>query len=178
MVPCRSCRLDLSLPILTWINYSNICKTCGHHSICSCFDWNECLCWCCFWNHGNSTVLSLCLFWYHVEPISSKTLFLAIVMAVRYGKCPRNTLWTSLWSWATGYAWGLRERSWLILNIAAIPILFLYIFAEPIMKLIGQTPEISKWVGIFSLWIIGWSQNFLLMRSIFPFKSSYNLRAR
>ncbi|KAL2503762.1 MATE efflux family protein [Abeliophyllum distichum] len=46
------------------------------------------------------------------------------------------------------------QRSWLILNISAIPVLFLYIFADPIMNLIGQTPEISKWVGIFSLLMI------------------------
>ncbi|XP_043725986.1 protein DETOXIFICATION 29-like [Telopea speciosissima] len=46
------------------------------------------------------------------------------------------------------------QRSWVILNTAAIPLSFLYIFAEPFMKLIGQSDEISKAVGVFALWMI------------------------
>ncbi|CAK9175974.1 unnamed protein product [Ilex paraguariensis] len=46
------------------------------------------------------------------------------------------------------------QRSWVILNTTALALMFLYIFAVPILKLIGQTAEISNWAGIFSIWMI------------------------
>ncbi|XVF02535.1 hypothetical protein REPUB_Repub04eG0183400 [Reevesia pubescens] len=46
------------------------------------------------------------------------------------------------------------QRSWIILNSTALILLFLYIFAQQILKLIGQTEEISKAAGIFAIWMI------------------------
>lgn len=46
------------------------------------------------------------------------------------------------------------QRSWVILNTTALILCFLYIFAAPILKLIGQTADISKAAGIFAVWMI------------------------
>ncbi|XP_019176646.1 PREDICTED: protein DETOXIFICATION 29-like isoform X2 [Ipomoea nil] len=46
------------------------------------------------------------------------------------------------------------QRSWIILNTTAVLMMFIYIFAAPLLRLIGQTPEISKSAGTFSLWMI------------------------
>ncbi|THG00251.1 hypothetical protein TEA_026277 [Camellia sinensis var. sinensis] len=46
------------------------------------------------------------------------------------------------------------QRSWIILNFMSLLMLFLYIFATPILNLIGQTSEISAVAGAFSLWMI------------------------
>ncbi|CAL5197230.1 unnamed protein product [Lathyrus oleraceus] len=46
------------------------------------------------------------------------------------------------------------QRSWLILNVTAIILSLLYIFAEPLLKLIGQTTAISEAAGLFTLWMI------------------------
>ncbi|KAF4363632.1 hypothetical protein G4B88_021749 [Cannabis sativa] len=46
------------------------------------------------------------------------------------------------------------QRSWLILNGTAVILCFFYIFAEQLLKLIGQTPEISESAGLFSVWMI------------------------
>lgn len=46
------------------------------------------------------------------------------------------------------------QRSWLILNATATLFMFIHIFASKILKFIGQTAEISKWAGIFSIWMI------------------------
>ncbi|KAL5063385.1 hypothetical protein RYX36_025122 [Vicia faba] len=46
------------------------------------------------------------------------------------------------------------QRSWLILNATAIILSLLYIFAEPLLKFIGQTTAISETAGVFTLWMI------------------------
>ncbi|KAK7361620.1 hypothetical protein VNO77_03691 [Canavalia gladiata] len=46
------------------------------------------------------------------------------------------------------------QRSWVILNTTAIFLSLLYIFAERILKLIGQTTLISEAAGVFALWMI------------------------
>lgn len=46
------------------------------------------------------------------------------------------------------------QRSWVILISTAIPLMFLYIFAEPLLKLIGQTTSISEMAGTFAIWMI------------------------
>ncbi|KAI5679251.1 hypothetical protein M9H77_10201 [Catharanthus roseus] len=46
------------------------------------------------------------------------------------------------------------QRSWLILNTTAVILMFVQIFATQILNFIGQKPEISKWAGIFSIWMI------------------------
>ncbi|CAI9756304.1 unnamed protein product [Fraxinus pennsylvanica] len=46
------------------------------------------------------------------------------------------------------------QRSLLILNIMALAMLSLFIFATPILKLLGQTASISTEAGKFSLWMI------------------------
>ncbi|KAH7570334.1 hypothetical protein ACOSP7_018405 [Xanthoceras sorbifolium] len=46
------------------------------------------------------------------------------------------------------------QRSWVILNTTALILMFIYIFAQQILSLIGQTPEISKSAGIFAIWMI------------------------
>ncbi|KAE8722623.1 MATE efflux family protein isoform 1 [Hibiscus syriacus] len=46
------------------------------------------------------------------------------------------------------------QKSWVILNLTALLLSLLYIFAAPILRLIGQTESISKAAGIFSIWMI------------------------
>ncbi|KAL2547130.1 MATE efflux family protein [Forsythia ovata] len=46
------------------------------------------------------------------------------------------------------------QRSWLILNTMALALVSLFIFATPILKLLGQTASISTTAGKFSLWMI------------------------
>lgn len=56
------------------------------------------------------------------------------------------------------------QRSWVILNTTALILSMLYIFAAPLLRLIGQTDQIAKAAGIFSLWMIpqlfAYSMNF------------------
>lgn len=46
------------------------------------------------------------------------------------------------------------QRSWVILVTTAVVLSLLYIFAYPILLLIGQTPAISKAAGEFAIWMI------------------------
>lgn len=46
------------------------------------------------------------------------------------------------------------QRSWIILNTTAFFLMFLYIFAAPLLKLIGQTTAISEAAGQFAIWMI------------------------
>ncbi|KAL0658025.1 hypothetical protein Bca4012_078610 [Brassica carinata] len=46
------------------------------------------------------------------------------------------------------------ERSWVILNVTALILTLLYIFAAPILASIGQTPDISSAAGVFSIYMI------------------------
>ncbi|XP_062157056.1 protein DETOXIFICATION 30-like [Alnus glutinosa] len=46
------------------------------------------------------------------------------------------------------------QRSWVILLTTALIISPLYIFAEPLLKLIGQTEAISEAAGVFAIWMI------------------------
>uniref|UniRef100_A0A7N0T602 Protein DETOXIFICATION n=1 Tax=Kalanchoe fedtschenkoi TaxID=63787 RepID=A0A7N0T602_KALFE len=46
------------------------------------------------------------------------------------------------------------QRSWVILNSTAFLFMFLYIFAAPLLKLIGQEPEIAEAAGTFAVYMI------------------------
>ncbi|XP_030499634.2 protein DETOXIFICATION 29 [Cannabis sativa] len=46
------------------------------------------------------------------------------------------------------------QRSWVILNSTGVILCFLYIFASKLLKLIGQTTEISEAAGLFAVWMI------------------------
>ncbi|GKV22970.1 hypothetical protein SLEP1_g32769 [Rubroshorea leprosula] len=46
------------------------------------------------------------------------------------------------------------QRSWIILNSTAILLTFIYMFAAPLLKLIGQTESISRAAGTFAVWMI------------------------
>ncbi|KAI4314382.1 hypothetical protein L6164_027296 [Bauhinia variegata] len=46
------------------------------------------------------------------------------------------------------------QRSWLILNVTALLLSLLYVFAEQILKAIGQTKTISEAAGMFAVWMI------------------------
>ncbi|XP_071709321.1 protein DETOXIFICATION 31-like [Rutidosis leptorrhynchoides] len=46
------------------------------------------------------------------------------------------------------------QRSWIILLVTALFLMFFYIFATPWLKLIGQTEEISNAAGQLALWMI------------------------
>ncbi|CAM8912737.1 unnamed protein product [Rhodiola kirilowii] len=46
------------------------------------------------------------------------------------------------------------QRSWIILISTALSLLPLYIFATPLLKLIGQTTEISEAAGTFAIYMI------------------------
>ncbi|PON64228.1 Multi antimicrobial extrusion protein [Parasponia andersonii] len=46
------------------------------------------------------------------------------------------------------------QRSWIVLIATGVILSLFYIFAEPILLLIGQTPEISRATGVFCLWMV------------------------
>ncbi|KAE8730198.1 hypothetical protein F3Y22_tig00003041pilonHSYRG01105 [Hibiscus syriacus] len=46
------------------------------------------------------------------------------------------------------------QRSWVILNSTALCLSLLYIFAAPILRLIGQTESISKAAETFAIWML------------------------
>jgi MATE family multidrug resistance protein len=46
------------------------------------------------------------------------------------------------------------QRSWVILLVTAVILSPLYIFAGPLLKLIGQTDAISEAAGVFAIWMI------------------------
>lgn len=46
------------------------------------------------------------------------------------------------------------QRSWVILNTTALLLCLIYVFAAQILKLIGQTEEISEAAGVFAIWMI------------------------
>ncbi|TKY69911.1 TRANSPARENT TESTA protein 12 [Spatholobus suberectus] len=46
------------------------------------------------------------------------------------------------------------QRSWVLLMGMACVLCFLYIFAGPVLKLIGQDPNISEAAGTFAIWMI------------------------
>nr|KYP66297.1 Protein TRANSPARENT TESTA 12 [Cajanus cajan] len=46
------------------------------------------------------------------------------------------------------------QRSWLVLFITGVVILPLFLFVTPILKFIGQSPEIAELTGVISLWLI------------------------
>ncbi|PIA51716.1 hypothetical protein AQUCO_01100531v1 [Aquilegia coerulea] len=46
------------------------------------------------------------------------------------------------------------QRSWVILNTTAIILTFIYIFAAPLLKLIGQENNIAQVAGTFAVWMI------------------------
>lgn len=46
------------------------------------------------------------------------------------------------------------QRSWIILATTALPLSLIYIFAENILKLIGETQEISEAAGVFARWML------------------------
>lgn len=46
------------------------------------------------------------------------------------------------------------QRSWLILVSTALLLSLLYIFAGPLLKLIGQTESISEAAGLLAIWMI------------------------
>ncbi|XP_038893145.1 protein DETOXIFICATION 29 [Benincasa hispida] len=46
------------------------------------------------------------------------------------------------------------QRSWVILLSSAVILTPIYIFATPLLKLIGQTAEISEAAGVMSIWMI------------------------
>ncbi|KAI3991765.1 hypothetical protein MKX01_038163 [Papaver californicum] len=46
------------------------------------------------------------------------------------------------------------QRSWVILNATSIILMFLYVFAEPLLKLIGQDTEIAEAAGVFAIYMI------------------------
>eukprot|EP00253_Pinus_taeda_P002153 PITA_02153 len=46
------------------------------------------------------------------------------------------------------------QRSWIILNVTALVLSLVYIFAPPILKLFGQTDEISALAGKFAIWML------------------------
>ncbi|KGN51764.1 protein DETOXIFICATION 29 [Cucumis sativus] len=46
------------------------------------------------------------------------------------------------------------QRSWVILLTTAVVLTPIYIFSAPLLKLIGQTAEISEAAGVLSIWMI------------------------
>ncbi|KAL0364204.1 UNVERIFIED_CONTAM: protein DETOXIFICATION 32 [Sesamum angustifolium] len=60
------------------------------------------------------------------------------------------------------------QRSCVVLLTTSLPLTFLYIFAEPILLLLGQKEDLSRAAGRFSLWMIpqlyAYAMNFPISR--------------
>jgi MATE family multidrug resistance protein len=67
------------------------------------------------------------------------------------------------------------QRSWIILTATATLLTPIYIFAAPILKLLGQADDISDLAGNLPF---GQFHSFLLLLLIFQFRSFFNLRAK
>ncbi|KAM7250446.1 hypothetical protein ACFE04_022329 [Oxalis oulophora] len=56
------------------------------------------------------------------------------------------------------------QRSWVILNTTALLLSLIYVFAQQLLKSIGQTQSISEAAGVFAIWMIpqlfAYSMNF------------------
>ncbi|XP_009796678.1 protein DETOXIFICATION 29-like [Nicotiana sylvestris] len=61
------------------------------------------------------------------------------------------------------------QRSWIILNTAAILLTLINIFATQILMLIGQPENISRWAGKFAMWMIPQVFSFALEFPIMKF---------
>ncbi|TXG60123.1 hypothetical protein EZV62_014696 [Acer yangbiense] len=46
------------------------------------------------------------------------------------------------------------QRSWIVLSMCCVLLLPLYIFASPVLKLLGQTKEVSELSGLVAMWMI------------------------
>jgi multidrug resistance protein, MATE family len=46
------------------------------------------------------------------------------------------------------------QRSWIILTVTAICLLPMFVFTEPLLRLLGQDAEIAKVAGVISMWFI------------------------
>ncbi|KAI3859894.1 hypothetical protein MKX03_016529 [Papaver bracteatum] len=46
------------------------------------------------------------------------------------------------------------QRSWIVLFLSAIPILPIYIYTTPILKLLGQPDDLSELTGLVTFWLI------------------------
>ncbi|GMH31120.1 hypothetical protein Nepgr_032963 [Nepenthes gracilis] len=46
------------------------------------------------------------------------------------------------------------QRSWVILNVTSLVLSIVYIFAAPLLRFIGQTPDISEAAGTFAVWML------------------------
>lgn len=55
------------------------------------------------------------------------------------------------------------QRSWIVLFLCAILLLPVYLFATPILLLIGQAPDIAKLSGQLSIWFIPLHFSFVLL---------------
>ena len=62
------------------------------------------------------------------------------------------------------------QRSWVILNTTALMLMFLYIFATPILNFIRQMDDISEDAWTFALWMI--PQLFSLHHELYTHKNS------
>ncbi|KAK0605722.1 hypothetical protein LWI29_030044 [Acer saccharum] len=46
------------------------------------------------------------------------------------------------------------QRSWIVLSMCCVLLLPLYLFASPVLKLLGQTKEVSELSGLVAMWMI------------------------
>ncbi|KAK3211219.1 hypothetical protein Dsin_015925 [Dipteronia sinensis] len=46
------------------------------------------------------------------------------------------------------------QRSWIVLSVCCVLLLPLYLFASPVLKLLGQTKEVSELSGLVAMWMI------------------------
>jgi MATE family multidrug resistance protein len=67
------------------------------------------------------------------------------------------------------------KRSWILLNVTTSVLSLVYIFAPPILKIFGQSDEISTLVGKFTICML---PRLFAYAMNFPNKGSSNHKAR
>ena len=65
-----------------------------------------------------------------------------------------ENLRSGLWCRADSYAWSLYQHSWIILFCTTLPLSLVYIFAMPILKLLGQDDDVADLAGKFAISIL------------------------
>ncbi|KAJ0790713.1 putative multi antimicrobial extrusion protein [Helianthus annuus] len=61
------------------------------------------------------------------------------------------------------------QRSWVVLLVASVLLLPLFIFATPILKLIGQPEEVAELAGMVAMWLIPMHMSYVFLFTLLKF---------
>lgn len=77
-----------------------------------------------------------------------------MVGLARYGECVRDAMRPSLWGEQYHMLGIYMQRSWIVLFLCSILLLPMFVYAAPILKLIGQSTAVAEQTGLVAIWLI------------------------